>query len=172
MKLAMKAHLIVGTAMLAATIACSSPAQPSPVALGEPFDLRPGERISIAGGVSLLFVDVASDSRCPIDVMCVSAGEVLTDVVFMLPSQEVPGLSLSAGVSVNGVPIIDGRPATVPWCVGDFSRWDCRLSTAAAKSTARVRSFTVRLVDLKPQRRAATPIARGDYVGTFVISSP
>jgi hypothetical protein len=151
-----------------------SPTQPSPVALGEPFELRPGERTAIAGGLSLLFADVASDSRCPIDASCVSAGEALADVIFLIRSEDPPARSLSLlslQLYVNGVPIIDGQSATVPWCAGDITRLECRLSTAAAKSTAGARAFTIRLVDLKPHRRAATPVVRGDYVGTFVIGA-
>jgi hypothetical protein len=148
-----------------------TPTQPSPLALGEPFELRLGERAEVARGLSLLFVDVASDSRCPIDAICVSGGDAFADVMFMTRPEEVPARALRVQLYVNGVPIIDGQLATVPWCVGDLGRWDCRLSTNAGKSAARAQEFTIRLVDLKPQRRAATPIARGDYVGTFVIAA-
>jgi hypothetical protein len=150
-----------------------NPSQPSPVALGEPFELQLSERAAVAGGVSLVFADVASDSRCPIDATCVSAGEALADVIFLTRSEDPPARSLSLlslQLYVNGVPIIDGQPATVPWCAGDITRWECRLSTAAAKSTAGARAFTIRLVDLKPHPRAATPIGRGDYIGTFVVA--
>jgi hypothetical protein len=150
-----------------------NPAQPSVVALGQSFDLRPGERAEVAGDVSLVFSDVTSDSRCPIDATCVSGGEALADVMFLMRPEEPPARSLSVvsvGVSINGVPVIDGQLASVPWCAGGLNRWDCRVSTAAAKSTAGASGFTIRLVDLKPHRRAGTPIARGDYVGTFVVS--
>jgi hypothetical protein len=139
------------------------------VSLGQPFELRLGERAAVAGGVSLVFADLASDSRRPIDAACVSAGEALADVIFLIRPEDPPARSLSVQLYVNGVPIIDGQPASVPWCAGDITRWECRLSTAAAKSTAGARAFRIRLVDLQPHRRAATPIARGDYVGTFVV---
>ena len=168
----MRPYAVFGSVLLGAAIACAgNPAQPSPLPLGEPFELRLGERAAIAGDVSLLFVDVASDSRCPIDATCVSAGEALADVLFMVRREQPPGLSLIVGVYINGVPIIDGQLATVPWCVGELSRRECRLSTAAARSTAHSRPFTVRLIDLKPHPRAAAQIPRGDYVGTFVVAS-
>jgi hypothetical protein len=160
----------VGVLALVLCSGCSgNPSQPSSVSLGEPFELRLGERAAVAGGVSLVFADLASDSRCPIDATCVSAGEALADVILLIRSEDPPARSVTLQLYVNGVPVIDGQLASVPWCAGDITRWECRLSTAAAKSTAGARAFTIRLVDLKPQRRAATPIARGDYVGTFVV---
>jgi hypothetical protein len=165
-------HAITGSLLLGAAIGCGgNPNQPSPLPLGQPFELRPGERAVIAGDVSLVFVDVVSDSRCPIDATCVSAGEALADVLFLVRREQPPGPALIGRVYINGVPIIDGQPATVPWCAEEISQWKCRLSTATAKSTADARPFTVRLVDLKPHPRAATPVPRGDYVGTFVIGS-
>ena len=157
-------------AVVAASGCSGNPSQPSPLALGEPFELRLGERAAVAGGVSLLFADVASDSRCPIDATCASAGEALADVIFLIGSEGPPARTLSLQPYVNGVPIIDGQLASIPWCAGDLTRWECRLSTAAAKSTAGARAFTIRLVDLKPHRSAATSIARDDYVGTFVVA--
>jgi hypothetical protein len=162
----------VGVLALVLVTGCSgNPARPSAMALGQSFDLRPGERADLAAGVSLVFSDVPSDARCPIDATCVSAGEALADVLFLIRPEEPPArsISLQGYVSVNGVPIIDGQLATVPWCAGGVNRWDCRLSTGAAKSTAGARGFTIQLVDLKPQRRANTPIARAEYVGTFVV---
>jgi hypothetical protein len=168
----MKPYAVFGSVLLGAAIGCSgNPSQPSPLQLGEPFELRLGERAAIAGDVSLVFVNVASDSRCPSDATCVSDGEALADVLFIVRREQPPGPSLIGGVYINGVPIIDGQPATVPWCVDEISQWKCRLSTATAKSAANARPFTVRLVDLKPPPRVATPIARPDYVATFVIGS-
>jgi hypothetical protein len=168
----MRAHVLVGSALLGAAIGCGgNPSRPSPVALGEPFELRLGERAAVGGGVSLVFADVASDSRCPIGVTCVSGGEALADVIFLVRPEEPSTRALSVQPYVNGVPIIDGQPATVPWCAGSITRWECRLSTAEAKSTADARPFTVRLIDLKPSPRAGVPIVRGDYVGRFAIGS-
>jgi hypothetical protein len=46
--------------------------------LGEPVMLGVGQAVSIAGsGDKLMFSGVVSDSRCPVDVVCVWAGEAL-----------------------------------------------------------------------------------------------
>ncbi len=53
-----------------AMVASESPA------LGEPFSLRVGESLSIKGtDLRLRFAGVTSDSRCPMDVDCIVAGE-------------------------------------------------------------------------------------------------
>ena len=163
----------IGVLALILSSGCGgNPSRPSPVGLGEPFELRLGARATVAGGVSLLFANLVSDSRCPIDATCVSAGEALVDVIFLIAPEGPPprSISLQATLTVNGVPFIDGQPATVPWCAGGNNHWDCRLSTAAPKSSAGARAFTVRLVDLKPHPHAVTPVVSGGYVGTFVIT--
>jgi hypothetical protein len=44
-------------------------------ALAQDFQLRPGETVELQGrGVRLTFVKVLEDSRCPIDAVCVWAG--------------------------------------------------------------------------------------------------
>ena len=49
-----------------------------PVPLDRPFVLAPGEVASIEGtALRVRFEEVASDSRCPIDVFCVQAGEAV-----------------------------------------------------------------------------------------------
>lgn len=45
------------------------------VAPGQEFELAPGPTVQLAGtGVILSMLDVANDSRCPVDVVCVTAG--------------------------------------------------------------------------------------------------
>ena len=44
--------------------------------LDEPFSLRIGESMKLpAAGLELRFLDVPRDSRCPLDVSCIMAGE-------------------------------------------------------------------------------------------------
>ena len=60
-----------------ATLSCACaahPAQPS-VPLQQPFDLRVGAAATLPDGVKVRFDGVTSDSRCPLDVVCVRAGE-------------------------------------------------------------------------------------------------
>lgn len=52
----------------------TSPAAPS---LPATFTLAPGET-AVARGVTVTFVGVLSDSRCPIDANCISAGEAIS----------------------------------------------------------------------------------------------
>lgn len=58
----------------------ASPSRPSGVPLGQPFELRPGSSATMAGGPSLTFNRVLSDSRCPMDALCVWAGDAVVAV--------------------------------------------------------------------------------------------
>ena len=72
-----------------AIVSCSSvafgcaahPSQPSRP-LGQPFDLKAGTSAVTADGLRLTFDRVLADSRCPLDVTCIQAGEAI--VVLML----------------------------------------------------------------------------------------
>jgi hypothetical protein len=67
-----------------ALVACSSvafgcaahPSQPSRP-LGQPFDLKAGTSALLADGLKLTFDRVRADSRCPLDVICIQAGEAI-----------------------------------------------------------------------------------------------
>jgi hypothetical protein len=50
---------------------------PSQQPLGQPFDLRPGASAAVEGGLKVTFERVPSDSRCPMDALCIRAGEAL-----------------------------------------------------------------------------------------------
>jgi hypothetical protein len=53
------------------------------VGLGQAFKLRAGQQVTLEGeGLRVRFASVADDSRCPVDVACVWAGnaEVLLDI--------------------------------------------------------------------------------------------
>ena len=61
---------------------CDSAASDSTqqVVLGELVDLAEGDTVRLgANGPLLTFVEVRDDSRCPVDVMCVWAGEARAD---------------------------------------------------------------------------------------------
>ena len=69
---------IVAFVVVAASLvtACrESPTAPSDVPLGEPFELRIGESAVLPGDLKVTFNRVVFDSRCPIDAICVAAGE-------------------------------------------------------------------------------------------------
>ena len=59
--------------------ACSSPTSPDVVA-GTPFDLDVGATATLADGLRIRFERVRADSRCPLDALCVRAGEAIIDV--------------------------------------------------------------------------------------------
>ena len=58
-------------------MACGgSPTQPDAV-LGQPFEVRAATTAELPDGIRLRFDSVLSDSRCPIDAICVRAGEAV-----------------------------------------------------------------------------------------------
>jgi len=62
-----------------AIAACSSPMSPDVVA-GTPFDLQVGATATLPDGFRIRFDRLRSDSRCPLDALCVRAGEAIIDV--------------------------------------------------------------------------------------------
>lgn len=65
-------------AVAVAACACSGgPTQPDRVPKGQPFDLRVGDSALTTDDLRIRFDTVRSDSRCPMDAMCVRAGEAV-----------------------------------------------------------------------------------------------
>ena len=61
------------TLLLATLLALAAGSDPG---LDEPFSMKIGETMSLEGaGLELRFLDVPRDSRCPLDVSCIVAGE-------------------------------------------------------------------------------------------------
>lgn len=61
-------------------LACSSVTDPTltpdfAAGIGEPIQLHVGEAVEVAGGLTIGFSAVVSDSRCPTSVTCVWAGD-------------------------------------------------------------------------------------------------
>ncbi len=54
-----------------------NPGQPDDIALGQSFELRAGASASLQGGLKVSFDRVGSDSRCPMDAICVWAGDAV-----------------------------------------------------------------------------------------------
>lgn len=107
----MKKHS-VGVAllvMLGILSACSgdgsSPTEPGgpgrTVLLGQEYELRVGETVRLAGSpeVDVTLVRVFNDSRCPIDVVCATAGTVDVELQVSRP----PGATLSGIARFNGI---------------------------------------------------------------------
>jgi len=51
------------------------PTGPSEVPLGQSFELHPGTSAVLSDGLKVTFDGVRADSRCPMDVVCVWAGD-------------------------------------------------------------------------------------------------
>jgi hypothetical protein len=71
--------VIIIVATLSAACAGNSN-QPSQTPLGQPFELRSGASAILDGGLTIAFDRVASDSRCPMDALCIWAGDAVVAV--------------------------------------------------------------------------------------------
>ena len=61
---------------------CFSPTGPDAV-VGTPFELKHGATASLPENARLRFDTVRNDSRCPIDAICISAGDATIAVTLM-----------------------------------------------------------------------------------------
>ncbi len=90
-----------------ALAACAENPTGSSVATGSEFQLRAGESVAIEGAdLGLRFDLVASDSRCPADVVCVQLGSA--EAVFTVIEPGRPATSLTLRTSPR-----DGQRATI-----------------------------------------------------------
>jgi hypothetical protein len=67
-------------------VACKPSTSPS--ALGQPTELAPGQSAQV-GALKVTFTGVLSDSRCPVDVVCVWAGDAVAKVEVSQPQGSV-----------------------------------------------------------------------------------
>lgn len=77
----LRTGLILGASSLFASmcLGCAgSPTQPS--RFGQPIELRRGTSAILPEGLKVAFDDVRSDSRCPMDAICVWAGDATVAV--------------------------------------------------------------------------------------------
>jgi hypothetical protein len=66
----------------------ADPAQPSRP-LGQPFDVRAGTTAVVGDDLRVTFTGVKSDSRCPMDAVCIQAGEAIVALT-LSPSAAAP----------------------------------------------------------------------------------
>ncbi|MGH8077320.1 MAG: hypothetical protein ACREPE_08360 [Lysobacter sp.] len=78
----MRTALFAALVSLAVTLPGCTGASPTRATAptGQPIQMAQGELISLPGGATLRYVEVAADSRCPPGVQCIRAGDA--DVVF------------------------------------------------------------------------------------------
>jgi hypothetical protein len=109
---------------------------------GREFKLRAGRVVTPDGGaLRVRFVRVASDSRCPVDVECVWAGNA--ELLFEVGGDRRRGKK-SLKLNTNASP---ERPGEVK-----YGR------------------YTLKLVGLAPQKRSGREIRPGQYTATLLVS--
>lgn len=112
----------IGILCIVAALACHDPAA---VGGDQEIGIAQGEHAQVSGTpLAITFAAVPSDSRCPLGVYCISAGNAVVELVVRVVS---PPLSLLAQV---------------------------RLNTTTGPSEAVVFGYTVRMVSLTPPMSA------------------
>ncbi|HYJ80059.1 MAG TPA: hypothetical protein VEW03_10680 [Longimicrobiaceae bacterium] len=95
----MKLRLLLPLAVVAATAACPRPLATPPsvhAAAGQEFALAPGQTAAIEGEpLSVAFLRVAEDSRCPRDVVCIRAGEAEVELELRIAPDRVENAVLN-----------------------------------------------------------------------------
>ena len=80
--------------VLLLAVGCSSPTQPDRVPKGEPFDLRVGQSALTTDDLRIRFDAVRSDSRCPMNAICVRAGEAIIALTLSRTGEAAVGREL------------------------------------------------------------------------------
>ncbi len=110
--------------------------------VGREFKLKAGRVVTLDGGaLRVRFVRVSSDSRCPVDVDCVWAGNA--EVLLEVGGSRWRGKK-SLGLNTNASPERPGE--------GTYGR------------------YTLKLTGLAPQPRSTRKIAPGKYVATLLVT--
>ncbi len=76
-------RILIITSLVCVSVspACTgNPIQPSELLLGRPFEVRPATSAILQDGLKITFNGVRSDSRCPMDALCVWAGDAIVVV--------------------------------------------------------------------------------------------
>jgi hypothetical protein len=90
----------VSLLLAVALVACKSGGAPAPQVanLGQNIQLSPGEQATFdSEGLTVEFVRVVEDSRCPTDATCVWAGEVKVQLSTRLRAAEAVQHQITAG---------------------------------------------------------------------------
>jgi len=79
-----------------AAVGSNSPTASKVVAIGQDFELSPGQAAVVDGGaLTVVFVKVAEDSRCPTGVQCVWAGNGVVALTLNGPSNSLYMVTLN-----------------------------------------------------------------------------
>jgi hypothetical protein len=92
LKLQVEGTKMITARYIALTVAAfgSASALAATVPLGDPFHVRAGESVELAGGVKLKFADIR-DERCPADVYCLWQGEAFVGIELQVRGQAANG---------------------------------------------------------------------------------
>lgn len=88
-----------------ALLGCASPSHPGDpgnvnqgvqVSPGRQFDISPGQEVRVQGSdITIRFSMVSEDSRCPIDVQCVWAGNAIVRLTISAPGKAASDVALN-----------------------------------------------------------------------------
>ena len=81
-------RVLMAVVAVSATACLDNVSGPDVVA-GVPFQLKPGEIATIPDSARLRFDAVRADSRCPIDAICITAGDATIAVTLLRSSGQV-----------------------------------------------------------------------------------
>jgi hypothetical protein len=116
---------------------------PARATLGTPFRLVVNETVAVAGSdISVTFLNVTEDSRCPADVVCVWEGQVTAMVGLTENSTDLGRFNLTLGGGGN-----------------------------ASMAEQTVGLYTIRLTEVQPYPLSSQPTLPSDYNATFVLTS-
>ena len=123
--------------LLAAGVVCGQTAR-----VGREFELKAGRAVTLDGGaLRVSFVRVSSDSRCPVDVECVWAGNA--EVLLEVGGSRGRGKK-SLRLNTNASPERPGE--------------------------ARYGRYILKLTGLAPRPRSTRKIAPGRYTATLLVT--
>ena len=94
--------------------------------LGAPLQLAPGQAAVLSDGLEVQFAGIAADSRCPSDVTCVWAGEVVTRLAVRherrTSQHEVREMASApiGGYSVTVLQVLPARSTSQPIAPADY----------------------------------------------------
>jgi hypothetical protein len=86
---------------------CAGPTAPDRVPSGEPFDLRVGQSALTSDDLRITFDAVRSDSRCPMDALCVRAGEAVIAVTLARDGDVAVGRELDTTPARDSTPYLN-----------------------------------------------------------------
>ncbi len=117
--------------------------EPVKAALGERFTLQPGKTAFIPEArILIFFAQVTNDSRCPVDVTCIRAGDATVElsVSSSIPGVLAPALQLKLVVGAEN----------------------------PSAATGQAYGYAITALGLAPAPRSTQPIAQQDYMVTLV----